>query len=390
MTYELLWLLLPVAAASGWYAAVSSNRKRAVTPKIPSLRSDYFKGLNYLLNEQPDKAIEVFTKVIEVDSDTVETHLALGNLFRRRGEVDRAIRIHQNLVARQNLDPRERGEALLELGQDYMRAGLLDRAEGLFLELVEADAFADRALRKLTDIYQQEKDWGKAVEAARRLEEKTGKPYGQVIAHYCCEQAEEMSAQGKPDEAVAYVKRALDISSLCVRASLVEGKLLSLSGDYRGAVRAYKRVEQQDPDYLPEIIESLQDCCISLGRPSDMADYLQYILDRYGGISVTLALANAKARDEGEAAAVDFLTEQLHRRPSIRGLDRLIELSLSHMEGPAQDYMFILKELTTKLLENRPVYRCHQCGFSGRSLHWQCPSCKHWGTIKPIQGVEGE
>ena len=163
-----------------------------------------------------------------------------------------------------------------------------------------------------------------------------------------------------------------------------------MSGDYRGAVRAYKRVEQQDPDYLPEIIEPLQDCCISLGRPSDMADYLQYILDRYGGISVMLALAHAKARDEGETAAIGFLTEQLHRRPSIRGLDRLIELSLSHMEGPAQDYMFILKELTTKLLENRPVYRCHQCGFSGRSLHWQCPSCKHWGTIKPIQGVEGE
>ncbi len=147
MIYELLWLLLPVAAASGWYAAVSNGRTRAAAPKVPSPRSDYFKGLNYLINEQPDKAIEVFTKVIEVDSDTVETHLALGNLFRRRGEVDRAIRIHQNLVARQNLEPRERGEALLELGQDYMRAGLLDRAEALFLELVEGNQFADRALR---------------------------------------------------------------------------------------------------------------------------------------------------------------------------------------------------------------------------------------------------
>jgi len=388
--YELLWLLLPVATASGWYAASISVRKGAAEGQAPALRSDYFKGLNHLLNEQPDKAVDVFTRVVAVDGETVETHLALGNLFRRRGEVDRAIRVHQNLVARPNLNPGDHAHAVMELGQDYMRAGLLDRAEVLFQQLVNNDGFADRALHRLTDIYQQEKDWDRAVEAARHLQDKTAKPYGHMIAHYHCEQAEAFSAEGRLDVALSYVQRALDVHSLCVRASLVEGEFRRLKGDHRGAARAYRRVEHQDPDYTSEIIGPLVECSIRLGRPSDISEYLTYLMERYGGMTVTLALADMKAHNEGEEAAIGFLAEQLRRRPSVRGLDRLMEMSLAYVDGPAQDYLHMLKELTAKLLEDRPVYRCHQCGFSGKTLHWQCPGCKRWGTIKPIQGVEGE
>jgi lipopolysaccharide biosynthesis regulator YciM len=389
---ELVWLLLPIAAASGWLAAIRSARKAESAGGVPAsaLRSDYFRGLNYLLNEQPDKAIEVFVKVLEVDSETVETHLALGNLFRRRGEVDRAIRIHQNLIARQNLSAQERGDALLELGQDYMRAGLLDRAEGLFQELVRVKPFGARALRHLVDIYQQEKDWDKAADAARQLELITGKPYGGVIAHYYCEQAEERSRDGDHRAALATVQQALDTSSQCVRASMLEGSLLEDLGDYRGAVRAYKRVEQQDPDYLPEVIEPLARCFEALGRPAEIEEYLAYVLERYGGISSALLLAEIKTDREGKGPAIRFLTEQLRRRPSVRGLDHLIHLSLAEVDGTAREYFHILKDLTHKLLENRPVYKCDHCGFSGRTLHWQCPSCKLWGQIKPIQGVEGE
>jgi lipopolysaccharide biosynthesis regulator YciM len=388
--YEILWLLLPVAAASGWLAATRGTRGRPHGPARPSLRSDYFKGLNYLLNEQPDKAIEVFVKVLEVDSETVETHLALGNLFRRRGEVDRAIRLHQNLIARERLTSQERAEALLELGQDYMRAGLLDRAEGLFRELVGSGIFADRALRQLTEIYQREKDWEKAVEAARELERISGRSHGQVISHYYCEQAEERRGEGDLRGALASVQRALDASSLCVRASLIEGHLQLALGEHRNAVRAFRRVEQQDPKYLPEVIEPLFEAFRQLGRPGDMVDYLGNLLERFGGISVILALADIKSHGEGEQAAITFLTEQMRRRPSVRGLDRLISMALAHVEGPSREYMLILEDLTTKLLENRPVYKCEHCGFAGRSLHWQCPGCSHWGTVKPIQGVEGE
>jgi lipopolysaccharide biosynthesis regulator YciM len=328
--------------------------------------------------------------MLEVDADTVETHLALGNLFRRRGEVDRAIRLHQNIIAREQLSADERGEALLELGQDYMRAGLLDRAEGLFRELAEEGQFRDRALRRLTEIYQQEKDWDKAVEAARELEAATGKPRGAIISHYYCEQAEENTRQGNMEGALRCIHRALDVSSQCVRASLVEGDLLQRNSDYRGAVRAYKRVEQQSPDYLPEVIEPLGHCYRALGRGGEMVEYLDYVMERYGGITATLARAEVKGREEGEKEAIAFLTEQMRRRPSVRGLHQLIHLALNHVDGRAREYLLILRDLTEKLLEDRPVYACDHCGFSGKSLHWQCPSCKYWGTVKPIQGVEGE
>ena len=171
---ELFWLLLPLAALSGWYAAMASARDRTSGASRTLLSPDYFKGVNYLLNEQSDKAVEVFTRALEVDSDTVETHLALGNLYRRRGEVDRAIRIHQSLISRESLRAEERSEAALELGHDYLRAGLLDRAESLFKELVDSDSYVDRALSRLVDIYEQERDWGRAIRTARRLEQETG------------------------------------------------------------------------------------------------------------------------------------------------------------------------------------------------------------------------
>ncbi len=388
--HDLLWFLLPVAAVSGWYAAMSSMRRRRAEASRTALGSDYFKGINYLLNEQPDKAIEVFTRALEVDSETVETHLALGNLFRRRGEVDRAIRIHHNLVNRDNLDKEGRSEALLELGQDYMRAGLLDRAETLFRGLVESDACAARALHKLLDIYERERDWDRAIETARRLEYETGESFGRVIAHYHCEQSEELRNNGDPQGALDAVQRALDVNTLCVRASLLQGRLLTEEGDHRTATLAYKRVEQQDADFLAEVVEPLLACYLSLGRSVDMVEYLSYLMERYGGVTVTLALADIKARDHGKEQALAFLTQQLRRRPSVRGLHRLIELSAAHVEGQAEDYMLILRDLTDKLLANRPVYSCQHCGFAGKTLYWQCPSCREWGAMKPIQGLEGE
>lgn len=391
MAYELLWLLLPVAAASGWFAASRSQRPKPERRDDGALsRSEYFRGLNYLLNEQPDKAIEVFVRMLEVDSDTVETHMALGNLFRRKGEVDRAIRIHQNVVARSGLSMEERGEALLELGQDYMRAGLLDRAEGLFKELADSQHFRGRALQRLTEIYQQEKDWDQAVESTRQLELATGRSYNHVISHYYCEKAEAAARRGARDEALESVKSALDISSQCVRASMVEGRIHRENGDLRSALRAYLRVERQSPEYLPEVIGPLSDCFMALGKPEEMNDYLEYVLERYGGITATLTLANLKAAGEGEKASIAFLTDEMRRRPSVRGLDHLIGLALEHVDGRAREYLLILKDLTNKLLEDRPVYKCDHCGFSGKTLHWQCPSCKNWGSVKPIQGVEGE
>jgi len=386
---ELLLLLLPVAALSGWMVARRSV-PRGSRQSTADLSSNYFKGLNYLLNEQPDKAIEVFIKMLEVDSETVETHLALGNLFRRRGEVDRAIRIHQNIIARPTLSRQQRTQALFELGIDYMRAGLLDRAESLFQELTEINEHTEAALYQLIDIYQQEKDWDKAIAAVRKLEEVTGKRKEAIIAHYYCELAEEAGQEGNREQGMQMIKQALASDKNCVRASILQGDIEREAGDYKAAIRAYKRVEQQGPDYLAEVIEPLVFCHRRLGTLAELIEYLRQVLRSHGGITAMLTLAELIQQQNGDRAAVEFITGQLRARPSVRGLDRLIELSLANSQGEARDNLLIIQDLTNNLLEGRPGYRCNNCGFTGKSMHWQCPGCKQWNTVKPVQGVVGE
>jgi len=385
----LFWLLLPVAALTGWMIARwgmrrSSGRRETV------LRSTYFRGLNYLLNEQPDKAIEVFLKIAEVDSDTVETHLALGNLFRRRGEVDRAIRIHQNLIARPSLDAEQRTHALLELGEDYMRAGLFDRAENLFSELIQIGAHKPSALKHLLAVYQQEKDWHKAIETAERLERASGESMAAVIAQYYCELAEEAWRERDENETRRRLGQALARDPKCVRASIILGRVERQREDYEAAIRAYRQVPDQDIEYLPEILDPLLTCYRALGREDEAQRYLDELIGRYDGISPILSLAGMILEREGEQAAVTFITRHLRQRPSVRGLDYLIGLNLAHSEGPARDNLLILHDLTRKLLDGKAVYRCSHCGFGTRTTHWQCPSCKQWTTVKPIHGVAGE
>ena len=384
-----LWLLLPVAASSGWWVARSDTLRRGARSDF-NLSSHYFKGLNYLLNEQPDKAIEVFIRVLEVDNDTVETHLALGNLFRRRGETDRAIRIHQNLIARPTLSRAQRTQALLELGQDYMRAGLLDRAESLFQELLDLDDHVVPALRQLVDIYQQEKDWDKAITTTRRLATATGQRANHVLAQYRCELAEQARADGDTVRAVRMLEHAMEEDTGCVRVSLLQGELAMEAGDYTAAISAFKRVEQQDADYFSEVLEPLTACCNALDQREELIDYLQQAYARHGGITLMLTLAGLLRAQYGDERAGEFITHQLHKRSSVRGLSQLIEIKLATSQGAVRDSLLLFQELAAPLLRDHPAYSCRHCGFTGKSLHWHCPSCKHWNTVKPIQGGEGE
>ena len=386
--WELLLLLLPVAAASGWW--VARRDTRAAASRGPDLSSHYFKGLNYLLNEQPDKAIEVFIRMLEVDSETVETHLALGNLFRRRGEVDRAIRIHQNLIARPTLDRQQRTHALLELGQDYMRAGLLDRAETLFQELIDMNEHVEPALRYLIDIYQQEKDWDRAIPATQKLAAVTGKSRNAVIAHYYCELAEQARQHGDLERTRQLLKEALGSDRACVRASLLLADMDMKIGDYGAAMYSLKRVRYQDPDYLSEALRPLLECYGKLGQTRDAIAYLTELLCEHNSITLMLAMAELLRREQGDHEAAAFITGQLRTRPSVRGLGRLIELNLASAENGVRDDLLILRDVVAKLLEDKPVYKCNNCGFMGKAMHWQCPGCKLWNSVKPVQGVEGE
>jgi lipopolysaccharide biosynthesis regulator YciM len=385
---EVLFLLLPVAALSGWW--IGRRNAGAKQDSSLDLPSGYIRGLNYLLNEQQDKAIDLFIRMLDVDSNTVETHLALGSLFRRRGEVDRAIRIHQNLIARPTLNKEQRALALQELGQDYMRAGLLDRAETLFNELVNNEPHTRAALRQLLDIYQQEKDWDNAIQVALRLEAKTGQNHRDIVAHFYCEKAELAYQQGESARALKLLKRALMEYPQCARASILEGQIEQAAGNYKAAIRAFHRVEEQDPDFLPEIIAPLAECYHAMGKNSEMVVFLRQNLSRHTGISLMLALAELIRREKGDEEAADFITDYLKQRPSVRGMDRLIELRVANASDAVRDKLQVLKDVTDQLIANKPVYKCSQCGFTGKTLHWQCPGCKQWDTVKPIQGVEGE
>jgi lipopolysaccharide biosynthesis regulator YciM len=387
--FELLCLLLPLAAASGWYAALHSRQAAGHQPG-PALCSRYFKGISYLLNEEPDKAIEAFIKALEVDSETIETHLALGNFYRRQGEVERAIRIHQNLSGCSNLTPEHRNEALLELAQDYMGAGLLDRAEAIFQELVDREVHKDHALRKLMEIYEREKDWNKAIHSAQTLARSAGEELGPVIAHYTCEEAEQIQQEGEEDKALTLLRSTLKVHPQCVRASLLEGDILAGQGDYRAAVQAYLRVERQDPDYLTETVGRMERCFGALGDFNSLIDYLFHVQERYNNSAAMLALVEYLLQTRGEGEAIDFMTTQLRLRPSISGCDRLLGLKLLRADPGEQDHLILFKDLTSRLLQEREFfYRCCHCGFLARTLHWHCPSCKRWNSVKPIQGVEG-
>lgn len=388
---ELLWLLLPVAAASGWWA----GRRSARRPERPGgganrPPSEYFRGLNYLLNEQQDEAIEVFIRLVEVDSDTIETHLALGSLFRRRGEVDRAIRLHQNLIARPNLSKNNRSFALLELARDYMRAGVLDRAEGLFTELLRNRTHVVEASRQLLRIYEREREWHAAIETARKLQRRGGRSMGDVIAHYWCELADAERRAGNQKAARNFASRALAADPGSVRASILEGDLSMEEGRYRQALRAYRRVESQDPAFLPEVIDRLLDALERAGNPAALAAYIDQLRGRYNGFSVIQAATRLIREREGEQAAREFLREQIVRRPSLRGLREWVAWELENASDRSRPGTQVVLDMLDELLKTKPIYNCQQCGHEGKILHWQCPSCREWNTVKPIIGIEGE
>ncbi|MCW8908115.1 MAG: lipopolysaccharide assembly protein LapB [Sedimenticola sp.] len=380
---ELLWLLLPVAAASGWVAAKRSSANRTVT--VTDRTPGYFSGLNYLLNEQPDKAIDVFIKMLEVDSETVETHLALGNLFRRRGEVDRAIRIHQNLIARPTLSRDQRAQALLELGQDYMKAGLFDRAESLFSELGEMNMFQSQALENLLTIYQQEKDWDKCLQVARRLGQRTGVSRRRACAHYYCELAEEARTRKDLVKASQLLKKARLSDDECVRATLLQGRIEMLGGATKNALRLLKQVERQDPEYLSEALPSIIECYRLLGDREELTRYLEKLYQRHPLVSVALAMAELIRESDGDEAAVRFLGDYLHSHPYLEGLERMLSLMLQSGSTDSRESLTIQQRIVEKMLESRAAYLCSSCGFTAKTLHWQCPSCKSWGSIKPRQ-----
>jgi lipopolysaccharide biosynthesis regulator YciM len=388
MTHVAWLLLIPAAIAIGWLLGRRGGEIKGGA-KISRLSNTYFRGLNYLLNEQQDKALEIFLQIAEVDKETVETQFALGHLFRRRGEVDRAIRLHQNLVARTGLSEEQKTRAVLELGEDYMRAGLLDRAETLFNDLVQMGVHAPKALQQLISIYQSERDWQQAITYALKYEQITGEVMGESIAHYYCELAEKHVHDGNLTAARDRIAAAYSSDSQCVRAGMIEGRLDLLENNDAAAIRAFERVARHDVDYLPEVLPQLMECYERRNELMRARGFLQEVIEQYAGVTPLLALTDLIERDEGAMAAQEFLAKQLLQQPSVRGEAALLEKAVANPGDEPVETLKTLKQITDQLLVRSANYRCVNCGFGARAHHWQCPSCKHWGSVKPLLNLLG-
>jgi lipopolysaccharide biosynthesis regulator YciM len=380
MEFELWYLaILPLVFAAGWFGRGFESRARA--SDHAALPRSYFRGLNLLLNDQHDKAIDAFIEVVKLDPETIELHHALGNLFRRRGEFDRAVRIHTHLLNRADLPARERSQALSELGQDYLKGGLLDRAEDAFTRLLEDRDHRFEALRSLLRIYQMEREWSKAIEVARRLEHEAGENHQVAIAHYQCELAEAAIAAGRFDEAQQAVDAALAGDRKSVRALILAGDLASRRGDDDDALRLWQRVEGASRDHLPLIAPKVSDTLDRLGRRAEALNWLRRALLDAPSIDL-LEVASDRVRAwEGVAAAEALIADELKRHPTLMGFERLVEarLALSPDDAELASLSSLLKGHARKLAR----YRCSKCGFRAREYHWNCPGCSQWDSYPP-------
>jgi len=400
MDFEPWWLLfVPVLFALGWIAARVDVRH--LLSESRTLPDSYFKGLNFLLNEQPDRAIDAFVEVAKLDPETTELHFALGNLFRRRGEIERAIRVHQSLLARADLAASEREHALLELAQDFLKAGMLDRAEAHFKQL-ESTRHALPALRALIRIYESEHDWPRAIDAVRVLRGLVDEPVPQLV-HYHCEQAQAALDAPKPAQPanIDAAQTALDAADHAVestaqasaasvaRIAMLRARLADLEGDAKRARLHLQSVLNGEPDYAGLVADEL----LANYRAAGEADAGLALLAKHYDTHPTLDIFNTVFRElratAGPQPAWAFAREALRAHPSLLGLDRLLEAELASEEGnettdnnaPAD--LALLRTLIHKHTQRLDRYACRACGFQARRFYWQCPGCNGWETYAP-------
>ena len=386
MDIELWWLLtLPLFFALGWMAARIDIRQIVTESRL--LPASYFKGLNFLLNEQPDKAIEAFIEVAKVNPQTIELHFALGSLFRRRGEVERAIRMHQNLAERENLGQEQKLLALLELAQDYLKAGLLDRAEELFLKLGETP-HAEAALRFLLEIYEQEKEWRKAIVIAEKLEVLNGSSFQKEIANFYCEMAARELMQSRPADARPLLAEALGHHRLCVRANLLLGDLERDLGNGPAAIAAWQRIESQNPAFLSLVAERLLIAYREAGQPDEGLNLLRGFLEKYASMDLLDMVYQATLAGSGAQAAYRLVRDEVRRTPTLLGLDKLLEAQLLEAPPERRTDLELIKQLIHQHTRSLAMYKCEHCGFRARQFYWHCPACGEWETYAPRRTEE--
>lgn len=387
---ELLFLLLPIAAAYGWYM----GRRSAQQDKQKNanrLSREYVAGVNFLLSNQKDKAVDLFLDMLQENSSTVEAHLTLGNLFRSRGEVDRAIHIHQALMENASLTFEQRLLAIQQLGRDYMAAGLYDRAEDMLTRLVNEQDFCIAALQQLLVLYQATSDWVKAIAVAEKLI-KLGKEEQRLeIAHFYCELALQAMESADLDKAKSLLKKAAAADKQCARVSIMLGQVYIAKAEFIKAIASLERVLQQDKEVVSEALPMLQYCYQHLHQVENWTKFLQLCVEEDSGVAAELMLAEQIEQQEGRDVVQLYINRQLQRHPTLRLFYRLMDYHLTDAEeGRAKDSLVLLRDMVGEQIRTKPRYRCRKCGFTTHSLYWHCPSCRTWASVKPIRGLDGQ
>jgi lipopolysaccharide assembly protein B len=379
MDFDLTWLLwgLPVAFALGWGASRLDVRQwRMESRRAPKA---YFRGLNHLLNEQPDQAIDAFIEAVQNDPDTAELHFALGNLFRRRGDYDRAVRVHEHLLARADLSRKDRDRAQHALAMDFLKAGLLDRAESALHKLA-GSAFEAESLLALLAIYERSRDWPQAKRIAQRLEDAEQGSFSTRLAHYLCEEAEQAQRMGHSAQAAGLLAQAVDTAPQLARTWMALSRSKAQAGDAAGGFEALLQLSQQAPQGMPLAAHALAELSQQTGQQAQALALLQACHDRAPSLDVTEALARLSA--DPPAARARYL-QHLEREPSlVMATQWLAGESLSQADAKPR-VMAALEQASAPLKR----YRCAACGFEARQHFWQCPGCQAWDSY-PARRVE--
>ena len=378
MDFDFTWLLwgLPLAFALGWGASRLDLRQwRIESRQAPKA---YFRGLNHLLNEQQDQAIDAFIEAVQGDPDTAELHFALGNLFRRRGDYDRAVRVHEHLLARADLSRKDRDRAQHALALDFLKAGLLDRAESA-LHKLEGSAFEGEALLALLAIYERSRDWPQAKQIAQRLEAAEQGSFTTRLAHYLCEEAEQAQRNGDKVQAMRLLEEAAQRAPQLARSWIALSALNAQLGQPLAAFDALRMLSEQAPQALPLAAHSLVELAVQTGRQTEAQALLQAWDARAASIDVTEALANLSQPPEARQRYLDHLA----REPSLVMATRWLAGEPWPDEIAHSRVLAALEQASAPLKR----YRCAACGFEARQHFWQCPGCQTWDSY-PARRVE--
>ena len=380
---------------AGWILGrLSAPRSFAKDRATNDMFADYFVGLNYLLNDEPDEAIDTFIKALETNNDTVETHLALGALLRRRGKVDKAIKVHQALLARPGLDKAFTDSTRLQISIDYISAGLLDRAERLLKEILSEGSNAKwEALRHLITIYQREKEWGKAIDCSTQLltnnNHKRDIEIRAAAAHYCCELAQQNLISAQNSNAKDEIKRAFAFDRKNVRASLLLARIEQRLGNFKSAIKELVRIRTNNPEFTSQVLGPLAECYEQIHNMPEYEKLLTNTLPDEPDVSVVLALSDLVKNRAGDEAAIEFLNDYLTRKPSLAGLVELLKLQIPRADSVVSSNLSLLQQMVDRLVRKNPADQCNHWGYEARSLYWLCPSCQKWDRIKPILEAGG-